>query len=38
MANVQEKMGGYTLPARKTEFTFWWGDGYLPRLLILTCR
>ena len=31
MANVQTKMGGYTIPARKTEeFTFWWGDGYLP--------
>jgi hypothetical protein len=31
MANVQTKMGGYTIPARKTlEFTFWWGDDYLP--------
>ena len=31
MANVQIKSGGYTIPARKTqEFTFWWGDGYLP--------
>jgi hypothetical protein len=31
MANVREKMGGYTIPARKTqEFTFWWGDDYYP--------
>ena len=31
MANVQTKMGGYTIPALKTqEFTFWWGDDYLP--------
>ena len=31
MANVQTKSGGYTIHARKTEeFTFWWGDGYLP--------
>jgi hypothetical protein len=31
MANVQTKMGGYTIHARKTEeFTFWWGDDYLP--------
>jgi hypothetical protein len=31
MADVQIKSGGYTIPARKTrEFTFWWGDGYLP--------
>jgi hypothetical protein len=31
MANVQTKTGGYTIPARKTqEFTFWWGDDYLP--------
>ena len=31
MAKVQTKMGGYTIHARKTEeFTFWWGDDYLP--------
>jgi hypothetical protein len=31
MADVQVKMGGYTIPARKTQdFTFWWGDDYLP--------
>jgi hypothetical protein len=31
MANVVIKSGGYTIPARKAqEFTFWWGDGFLP--------
>jgi hypothetical protein len=31
MAKVQTKMGGYTIHAQKTEeFTFWWGDDYLP--------
>ena len=31
MANVRIKMGGYTIHAQKTEeFTFWWGDDYLP--------
>jgi hypothetical protein len=31
MADVKVKMGGYTIPARKTQdFTFWWGDDYLP--------
>jgi len=31
MADVQVKMGDYTIPARKTQdFTFWWGDDYLP--------
>ena len=31
MADVREKMGGYTIPARKTQdFTFWWGPDYMP--------
>jgi len=31
MANVRTKSGGYTIHAQKTqEFTFWWGDDYLP--------
>ena len=31
MADVQEKTGGYTIPAGTSQdFTFWWGDDYLP--------
>ena len=31
MADVREKTGEYTIRARTTqEFTFWWGDDYLP--------
>lgn len=31
MADVKVKSGGYRIPARKTQdFTFWWGDDYLP--------
>jgi hypothetical protein len=31
MSKVQTKSGGYTIPAGKIQdFTFWWGDDYLP--------